>query len=224
MDKPRSIALTVAGFVALLFTLYNAQEGLWIEPGSGVRHKLVLSELLTGGCTQAAIVADMMGSGASTCLTTKGSFDLTDIILALAGLALFLGGVYRFLAGPQDRLAGHSKRRSWELMAGGGALAAFGLLDFGGLLSPGSSPLDWAEVIGLPLPAPLVDAACIGGGAFLFRKGSLENREVNEREESAPLPRQSSHFRGSLENRVAEGDDFTVGDMKDMLGFDDGEK
>ncbi len=229
MDKPRSIALTAVGFVLVLLVLWNAQEGLWVEPGTGVRHKMVLSEMLTGGCPQEAIEAEMLGTGASSCLTGRGSFDLTDIILGLSGLMLFLGGVYRFLAGPADRMAGRDKRRSWEFMAAGGALAAFGLMDFVGLLSAGSSPLDWAEVIGLPLPAPLVDAACIGGGAFMFRHGSIANREANlQGNRGVTLTRRGtspatggSQFHGSLEKRVEEGEDFTIGDMRDLLGFDE---
>ena len=223
MDKPRSIALTLLGFVVLVLVLWNSKEGLWVEGGTGIRHKLVLSKMLTGGCPQGVILADMQGTGGSACLTGRGSFDLTDLVLGLGGLMLFLGGIHRLLTG--DSATGPSvtnKRHSWELMASGGALAAFGLMDFIGLLSPGSSPLDWAEVIGLPLPASIVDAACIGGGAFIFRKGSLENSKVTKSEQGQIRPREKIEFRGSLEKRVdAEGEDFTIGDMKDLLGFED---
>ena len=79
------VAKLAVGLLLSVLTLWNLHIGFY-QMGSGEMHKLVLTMVFSGSCSEATIRADINAVGISDCLQPLGTWEPIDAILLTTGV------------------------------------------------------------------------------------------------------------------------------------------
>ncbi len=228
MARLRHVLLALSGVLLLVLVLYNSEVGFYeyTEGDESTRYKLLFAEFASGGCSSVDINTDLSADRMSDCIAPLGTYAATDF--TLAAFALFAIAAAPALALSEEGGVKVSRDMA-KLLARmrlllGVVLSLTGIADALGLLTGDSSQLDWEAVLGLPLPAVLVDVLLIGIGGYTIRKSLRRLKSVGRAPERFAEPwenqAESTQWRGSMERRKQEGGPPTVGDLRASLKLD----
>ena len=133
------------GMIALPYV--NATSGFYSHEGTQMKY--IWSKVLAGECDERTIANDFEDDGKSPCVDNLGfaSQDLVPIIIGLLVLIL----QFRKLMSPEDKPV-KSTRFAKAKMVIGVTFFVVIIADWAGLLSPNGEMMDWAIVVGAPLP------------------------------------------------------------------------
>ncbi len=176
-------------------------------------HKLVLTMVFSGACSESTIQSDLSTSGISECLQPLGTWEPVDVILLSVGV-IFSWTALRSLFSNQ-RKPSRSERQGKRFQRLGMLVAFVGIADFFGMLSDNGQPLDAGELLGFPLMGGMslilltiaLLLSLIGGS--LRRKGQRSRGHGNG----------ARKFMGPAERHL--GGNFSVGDLRRALMLDD---
>ena len=148
MGRGKHIAKLAVGLLLSVLTIWNLLIGFY-QMGGGEMHKLVLTMVFSGSCSEAAIQADLNSVGISECLQPLGAWEPLDVILLSVG-ALMTWGALRSLFS-NNRKPNRTERRGKVFQRLGILIALVGIADFFGMLTDNGQPLDAGELLGFPL-------------------------------------------------------------------------
>ena len=216
MGRAKHIVKLAAGLMLSVLTLWNLQIGFYeMGPrGSGEMHKLVLTMVFSGSCSQSAISAELNSGGISQCLQPLGTWEPIDVILLSIGLLLAWKALRSLFS--NKRRPSRTERRGKRLQRLGMLVALVGVADLFGMLTETNEPLDAGELFGFTFPngislilLSLALILSLAGGS-LRRKGRSKSR--------APGGSGARRFIGPAERHLPG--DFSVGDLRRALMLD----
>lgn len=211
-----AVLLVLTGIGLLGASVYNVHVGLG-EDGDGAPFKVKWKPMLDGSCDSDDI---------APCAGTIGLYEASDIVLLVAGLVILI--VARVVGSGQQRKGKHAvrmrrRRRLAKLELGASLLLFISAgADIAGVLSADGAPLDWSELVGIEVPANIIQVATvIFAVALLFHsKKTLKSLGKSNRDDgSSSRFGGKSKFKGSLEARGGKGI-VTVGDLRRAMSLD----
>ena len=201
------------GLLFTVLTLWNLLIGFY-EMGSGEMHKLVLTMVFSGSCSEASIQADLNSVGISDCLQPLGVWEPLDAILLGIGVILSWNSLRSLFS--KKKMPNRSERRGKMLQRIGILVALVGIADFFGMLTENGQPLDAGEIIGFPLTGGMSIIILTIALLLSLWGGSLRKRG---RSRSGGLSHAGARkFKGPAERHL--GSDFSVGDLRRALMLD----
>ncbi len=212
MGRAKHVAKLAVGLLLSVLTLWNLHIGFY-QMGSGEMHKLVLTMVFSGACSESTIQAELSGSGISDCLQPLGTWEPIDVIL-LAGGVILTWTSLRSLFSNQQR-ASRTERQGKRFQRIGMLVALVGVADFFGMLTDNGQPLDAGDLFGFPLMGGM--SLILLTVALLF---SLIGGSLRRRGQSQTSGRDSGarKFIGPAERHL--GGDFSVGELRQALMLD----
>lgn len=215
MVRVKHVISLLIGIVLAVMVLWNVTIGFYQTYTDGVMHKLVLTMLFSGTCSEATIAADLESFGVSGCLSPLGVWEPVDIIIIAVSLMLVKRGLSAILKGKGEVSEETRKARRW--IRASLLLGSVGVADVFGMLTSTGEPADLADLLGFDLPGPAlasfllaISATCMVIGISLLRGSGGGGRK------RARGGKQ--RFLGSAEKHL--GDDFTVGQLREALSLD----
>jgi hypothetical protein len=212
------------GMIALPYV--NATSGFYSHEGTQMKY--IWSKVLAGECDERTIANDFEDDGKSPCVTNLGfaSQDLVPIIIGLLVLIL----QFRKLMSPEDKPV-KSTRFAKAKMVIGVTFFVVIIADWSGLLSPNGEMMDWAMVVGAPLPNAMFHGIFAVVGLQSYKKGRAEydvwkeervtiatEGEMNVQEALFNRPMQNVFGRDAS---TRGADRFrTVGELRTHMGID----
>ncbi len=218
------LVLLCIGLIAIPYV--NATSGFHTHAGKEM--KFIWSEVLMGDCDERGINQDYEQDGASPCVEPL-SVDSQDVIpIAIGFLVGFLQ--VRKILSPESKPV-KSSRFAKAKVVGGGALFMLIITDMAGILAPGDEMVDWARVVGAPLPNAMFHGIFAIIGLQLIKKGRAEmavwkeeqvtiatETEMNVQEALFSRPMQDVFGRDAS---TKGADKFrTVGELRTKMGID----
>ena len=181
--------------------------------GGGEMHKLVLTMVFSGACSESAIQADLNSVGISECLQPLWTWEPLDVILLSTGAILTWSSLRSLFS--NKRSPNKAERRGKIFQRFGILAALVGIADFFGMLTDDGQPLDAGELLGFPL---------IGGMSLILLTVALVLSLVGGSLRRKGQSRADTHgsgsrkFIGPAERHL--GGDFTVGELRRALMLD----
>ena len=181
--------------------------------GGGEMHKLVLTMVFSGACSESTIQAELSSSGISECLQPLGTWEPIDVILLVVGVILTWTSLRSLFS--NQRRASRTERQGKRFQRIGMLVAFVGVADFFGMLTENGQPLDAGDLFGFPLMGGM--SLILLTVALLF---SLLGGSLRRRDQSHTSGRDSGarKFIGSAERHL--GGDFSVGELRQALMLD----
>ena len=212
MGRGKHIAKLAIGLLLSVLTIWNLLIGFY-QMGGGEMHKLVLTMVFSGSCSEAAIQADLNSVGISECLQPLGAWEPLDVILLSVG-ALMTWSALRSLFS-NNRKPNRAERRGKVFQRLGILVALVGIADFFGMLTDNGQPLDAGELLGFPLTGGMSLILLTTALILSLVGGSLRKRGQSRASRSDSGSRK---FIGPAERHL--GGDFSVGDLRRALMLD----
>ena len=181
-----------------------------------------------GDCDERGINQDYEQDGESPCIEPL-SVDSQDVIPIVIGLIVGLMQV-RKIVSPESKPV-KSSRFAKAKVVSGGALFILIFTDLAGVLAPGDEMVDWARVVGAPLPNAMFHGIFAIIGLQLIKKGRAE-MEVWKGEQVAIASESEMNVQDALFSRPMQdvfgrdastkgADKFrTVGELRSKMGID----
>ncbi len=213
MGRTKHVAKLAVGLLLSVLTFWNLQVGFY-KMGGGEMHKLVLTMVLSGSCSESTIQADLNSAGISDCLQPLGTWEPIDVILFSVGIAVSWTAI-RSLFSKQNRPS-RAERRGKNFQRIGMLVALIGVADFFGMLTDNGQPLDAGEILGFPFPNGVSLILMTIGLLFSLVGGSMRKRgrsRSGQRGEPG-----SRRFIGPAERHLPG--DFSVGQLRQALMLD----
>ena len=213
MGRTKHVAKLAVGLLLSVLTFWNLQVGFY-KMGGGEMHKLVLTMVLSGSCSESTIQADLNSAGISDCLQPLGTWEPIDVILFSVGIAVSWNAL-RSLFSKQNRPS-RAERRGKNFQRIGMLVALIGVADFFGMLTDNGQPLDAGEILGFPFPNGVSLILMTIGLLFSLVGGSMRKRgrsRPGRRGEPG-----SRRFIGPAERHLPG--DFSVGQLRQALMLD----
>jgi hypothetical protein len=211
MGRAKHVAKLAAGLLLSVLTLWNLHIGFY-QMGSGEMHKLVLTMVFSGACSESAIRADLNSVGISECLQPLWTWEPIDVIFLSVGLILTWAAL-RTLFSKQQKPS-RAERRGKRFQRIGMLVAFVGIADFFGMLTENGQPLDAGELLGFPLMGGM-SLILLTIALFLsLIGGSLRRRSHRSQGHDSG----ARNFIGPAERHL--GGDFTVGELRRALTLD----
>lgn len=211
MGRAKHVAKLAIGLLLSVLTLWNLHIGFY-QMGSGEMHKLVLTMVFSGACSESAIQADLNAVGISECLQPLGAWEPIDVIFLSGGLILTWTAL-RTLFSRQQKPS-RTERRGKRFQRLGMLVGFVGVADFFGMLTENGQPLDAGELLGFPLMGGM-SLILLTIALFLsLIGGSLRRRGHHSPEHDSGTRK----FIGSAERHL--GGDFSVGELRSALMLD----
>ncbi len=230
MSKAKPVLLALIGVFLLAFVVYNVEIGLYFfqYPDGVVNYKMELSSVLLNDCSKESINQSLQQNRSSPCLSPLGTYHSTDIVLAALGFSLTLAAPLLALKQAGKMKVNQRVAKNWARfrLLLGFTMAGVGLADSFGMLSGKGQPLDWEDVIGITVPAFLVEVALILIGALVVMKAvsSLRSKPRSEGDDGWTVSGMGG-FRGPLEKSKKKGSGsggvMTVGQLRSALSLDE---
>ena len=229
MTKAKPLILAVIGVLLLSFVIYNVEVGLYYfqYPNELVHYKMELTEIFSGSCDREAINEELSAHRSSHCLSPIGTYHAIDIVVAGLG---FISSISAPLVALKQagrlRMSGvWSKNLARLRLLLGTSLVSVGVADAIGILTSSGNPLNWEEVLGVPVPAFMIQITIILLGILLIKKATKRLKSKKKKKFAEPWQMAGSgNFRGSLEKtgKGAKKDTgvMTVGDLRSALSLD----
>ncbi len=215
MVRVKHVISLLIGIVLGVMVLWNVSIGFYQTYSDGVMHKLVLTMLFSGTCSEATIAADLESFGVSACLSPLGVWEPVDVVVIGIAFLLVRRGLSRVLKGSGQVSEESRKARRWiraSLLFG-----SVGVADMFGMLTSTGEVVDLADLLGFDLPGPALasfllatSATCMVVGVSLLRSSAGRGRKQRGGGKRA--------FIGSAEKHLGEG--FTVGQLREALSLD----
>lgn len=212
MGRGKHVAKLAVGLLLSVLTIWNIHIGFY-QMGSGEMHKLVLTMVFSGACSESAIQADLNSVGISQCLQSLGTWEPIDVVLLSAGLLLTWKALRSMFS--SKRLLNRNERQGKNFQRVGMLVALVGTADLFGMLTENGQPLDASELFGFSFPngvslllltiALLI--SLVGGSMRKRGRGRSSDRDSGSR-----------RFKGPAELHL--GGDFSVGDLRRALMLD----
>lgn len=230
MSKAKPFVLAIIGVSLLGFVVYNVEVGLYYfqYPDSIVNYKVELAQVFAEECSKENINQALQQSRSSPCLSPLGTYHATDIVLAGVGFAFSLASPFVALkqAGKMKINAKVAKNWARIRLLLGFAMVSVGVADATGMLTGEGQPLDWKGVIGLPVPAFVVEIALVIAGAMVVMKAvSILKKKPRSEADDAWTVSGMGGFRGPLEKNKKkspkDGGVMTVGQLRSALSLDE---
>ena len=212
MGRAKHVAKLAVGLLLSVLTLWNLHIGFY-QMGSGEMHKLVLTMVFSGACSESTIQAELSGSGISDCLQPLGTWEPIDVIL-LAGGVILTWTSLRSLFSNQQR-ASRTERQGKRFQRIGMLVALVGVADFFGMLTDNGQPLDAGDLFGFPLMGGMSLILLTVALLFSLIGGSLRRRGLSQ---TSGLDSGARKFIGPAERHL--GGDFSVGELRQALMLD----
>ena len=181
-----------------------------------------------GDCDERGINQDYEQDGESPCVEPL-SVDSQDVIPIVIGLLVGFMQV-RKIVSPESKPV-KSSRFAKAKVVSGGALFILIFTDLVGVLAPGDEMVDWARVVGAPLPNAMFHGIFAIIGLQLIKKGRAE-MEVWKGEQVAIASESEMNVQDALFSRPMQdvfgrdastkgADKFrTVGELRSKMGID----
>lgn len=218
MSRGKAIAKLSVGLLLSVLTLWNIYIGFYQVYSTKSMHKLVLTMLLSGKCSESSISVDISSSGASSCLQPLGTWEPVDVIILGVGVML----AWRALRSLFSRRKGFNRgqRRARRLIRIGLLFAVVGIADLFGILSQDGKPLDASQIFGWEAPGPAIAVILLMIGLAFVQMGVSIKRKSsgNQMYGMDGTSLGSRKFLGSAERHL--GSNFTVGDLRRALMLD----
>ncbi len=211
MGRIKHIAKLAAGLFLTVLTLWNVFYGFY-KMGDKTMHKLVLTMVFSGSCSESAIQSDLNTSGMSECLQPLGTWEPIDVILLSLGV-MFTWTALRSLFSNQQKPS-RSERQGKRFQRLGMLVAFVGIADFFGMLTENGQPLDAGEILGFPMVGGMSLILLTIGLLLSLIGGSLRRRGQRSHGRETGARR----FKGPAERHL--GGDFSVGDLRRALMLD----
>ena len=211
MGRTKHVAKLAAGLLLTVLTLWNLHFGFY-QMGSGEMHKLVLTMVFSGACSESAIQSELNTSGISECLQPLGTWEPVDVILLSVGVIFTWTGLRAMFS--SQRKPSRSERQGKRFQRLGMLVAFVGIADFFGMLSNNGQPLDAGELLGFPLTGGMSLILLTIALLLSLIGGSLRRRGQSSRSGAAGARK----FIGPAERHL--GGDFSVGDLRRALMLD----
>ncbi len=216
MGRATHVAKLAVGLLLTVLTLWNLHIGFYERGprGSGEMHKLVLTMVFSGSCSEASIQADINGSGISDCLQPLGTWEPIDAILLAIGVLLTWRSLRALFSSNRQR--SRAERQGKSLQRIGMLIALVGIADFFGMLTENGEPMDAGDILGFPFPNGvslilLTFALLISMvGGSMRRKGRRSKSRISESG--------ARRFLGPAERHLPG--DFSVGQLRRALRLD----
>ncbi len=228
MTKAKPLILAIVGVLLLSFVVYNVEVGLYYfqYPDQLVHYKMEIIEIISGNCDREVINADLADHQSNQCLSPLGTYYAIDVIIAAIGFVFSISAPIAALkqSGKLKISRGWSKNMARIRLVFGVSLVTIAVSDAMGLLTTEGQPLDWALVLGIPMPAFMVEVALLILGVMVIKKAvrRLKSKPKSEFVEPWQMAGAGS-FRGSLEKKeksANKGGVMTVGDLRSALSLD----
>ncbi len=211
MGRNKHVAKLAVGLLLTVLTLWNLHFGFY-QMGSGEMHKLVLTMVFSGACSESTIQSDLSTSGISECLQPLGTWEPIDVILLSIGV-IFTWTSLRSLFS-NKRKASSSERQGKRFQRVGMLVAFVGVADFFGMLSDNGQPLDAGEILGFPLTGGM-SLILLTIALLLSLIGGSLRRKVQRPHGPDTGARK---FIGPAERHL--GSNFSVGELRQALMLD----
>ena len=211
------VAKLATGLLLVVLTLWNLYMGFY-ERGSGNNremHKLVLTMVFSGSCSEATIKADISGSGISDCLQPLGTWEPIDAILLSIGVLLTWRSLRALFA--TNRRKSRSERQGKNLQRIGMLVALVGVADFFGMLTENGEPMDAGELLGFPFPNG-ISLILLTIALLISLVGGSMQRRGRRRSSSRGPDSGARRFLGPAERHLPG--DFSVGQLRRALMLD----
>jgi hypothetical protein len=226
--KAKPLILAIVGVLLLSFVVYNVEVGLYYfqYPDQLVHYKMEIMELISGNCDRQVINADLADHQSNQCLSPLGTYYAIDIIIAAVGFVFSISAPISALkqSGKLKISRGWSKNMARLRLVLGVSLITIAVCDAIGLLTTEGQPLDWAQVLGIPMPALIVEISLLILGVMVIKKAVRRLKSKPKSEFTEPWQMAgASDFRGSLEKKdksTKKGGVMTVGDLRSALSLD----
>ena len=212
MGRGNHVAKLAVGLLLSVLTLWNLHIGFY-QMGSGEMHKLVLTMVFSGSCSESSIQADLNSVGISSCLQPLGTWEPIDVVFLSIGL-LMTWKALRSLFSSKRRL-NRTERQGKSLQRLGMLVALVGTADLFGMLTENGQPLDAGELLGFPFPNGVSLILLTIALLISLVGGSMRRRG---RGRSSARDSGSRRFMGPAERHL--GSDFSVGDLRRALMLD----
>ena len=85
MGRAKHIVKLAVGLLLTVLTLWNMFYGFY-KMGDKTMHKLVLTMVFSGSCSESTIQNDLNSSGMSECLQPLGTWEPVDVVLRSLGV------------------------------------------------------------------------------------------------------------------------------------------
>ncbi len=212
MGRGKHIAKLAVGLLLSVLTIWNLLIGFY-QMGGGEMHKLVLTMVFSGSCSEAAIQADLNGAGISECLQPLGTWEPLDVILLSVGTIMTWSALRSLFSNKQK--PSRAERRGKAFQRLGILVALVGIADFFGMLTEDGKPLDAGELLGFPLTGGMSLILLTAALILSLVGGSLRKKGKSRSSRSTSGSRK---FIGPAERHL--GGDFSVGDLRRALMLD----
>ena len=213
MGRAMHVAKLAVGLLLTVLTLWNLQIGFY-QMGSGEMHKLVLTMVFSGSCSEATIRADINSVGISDCLQPLGTWEPIDVILLAIGVLLSWRALRALFA--SNRRKSRTERQGKNLQRIGMLIALVGVADFFGMLTENGEPMDAGELLGFPFPNGISLILLTIALLISLVGGSMQRRGRSSR---ARVPDSGARrFLGPAERHLPG--DFSVGQLRKALMLD----
>ncbi len=207
------VAKLAVGLLLSVLTLWNLHIGFY-QMGSGEMHKLVLTMVFSGSCSEATIRADINSVGISDCLQPLGTWEPIDAILLSIGVLLSWKSMRALFA--TKRRKSRTERQGKNLQRIGMLIALVGVADFFGMLTETGEPMDAGEILGFPFPNGVSLILLTIALLFSLVGGSMQRR--GRRSSSSRSESGARRFLGPAERHLPG--DFSVGQLRKALMLD----
>ena len=218
------LILLCLGLIAIPYV--NATSGFHTHEDKEM--KFIWSEVLMGDCDERGINQDYEQDGESTCVEPLG-VDSQDVIPIAIGLLVGFMQV-RKVVSPESKPV-KSSRFAKAKVVSGGALFVLIFTDMAGILAPGDEMVNWARVVGAPLPNAMFHGIFAVIGLQLIKKGRAEMVVCKEEQvaiaSESEMNVQDALFRRPIQDvfgrdaTTKSADKFrTVGELRSKMGID----
>ena len=214
MGRTMHVAKLAVGLLLSVLTLWNLHIGFY-QMGSGEMHKLVLTMVFSGSCSEATIRADINAVGISDCLQPLGTWEPIDAILLTTGVLLSWKALRALFASNQRK--SRAERQGRNLQRIGLLITLVGIADFFGMLTDNGQPMDAGEILGFPFPNG-VSLILLTIALIISLVGGSMRRRGQRSGSRATSDSGTRRFLGPAERHLAG--DFSVGQLRQALMLD----
>ncbi|MBJ03313.1 MAG: hypothetical protein CMB65_01245 [Euryarchaeota archaeon] len=213
MGRTTHVAKLAVGLLLTVLTMWNLHIGFY-QMGGGEMHKLVLTMVFSGSCSETAIRADINAAGISDCLQPLGTWEPIDVILLSIGVILSWRALRALFS--SNRRRSRTERQGKNLQRLGMLVAFVGVADFFGMLTDDGRPMDAGELLGFPFPNGVSLILLTTALLLSLIGGSMQRR--GRRSSSGSTSSGTRRFLGPAERHLPG--DFSVGQLRKALMLD----